>query len=189
MPTLTSTSEDTRVYECAVLYPYPISQKEEQDVLKEVEKHFSEVGAKQMSKDLWGRRGLAYPIKKSNEGCFVIYHYELDPSKLKELDISLRITHGVLRHMFVKPPKGYEVIKYSENYEAWLKEGKDDVGREEKEKEEELQKQVADKAKRQVRRAKEEKKESIEEKTAVPIEQKKLDEELEKLISDDELDI
>src|SRR5262245_49834306 len=120
MPTLTASSEDVRIYECAVLYPYPLTQKQEQDLLKEVEGYFEEAGAKLVAKDPWSQRGLAYGVKGFSEGCFVIYYYEMDPLKVKEVDHSLKINKNVLRHLFVKPPKNYQILKYSELYQTWL---------------------------------------------------------------------
>lgn len=187
MPTLTPSSEDVRVYEITVLYPSGINQKEEQEALKEVEDIFSDVEAKLIEKDAWGKRGLAYRIGGENEGSFVVYYFEMDPSKLKEVDEALRIIPNVLRHLIIKPPKGYQVIKFSKEYEQWLKTRETDVDKKKREKEEELQKKVTERAKRQAKRATEQKKDT--EETAAPIEKEKLTKELDKIISNDELDL
>jgi small subunit ribosomal protein S6 len=186
MPTLQATSEDTRIYECCVLYPFPFGQKEEMELLKEIEGSFEEAGAKQVAKDKWGQRGLAYTVGGFNEGNFVVYYYEMDPSKLKEIDTQLRIVKGVLRHMFVKPPKNYVVLKYSEVYEQWLKERENVDDRRSREREEKLKDQVARKAKRAVQRTEEQKKE----KKALPsLNEEALTEKLDKLIADDQVDL
>lgn len=173
------------MYEIAVLYPYPLSQKEEQQAQKDVEAIFSDVGGMQMVKDVWGRRGLAYPVEGRTEGSFIIYYYEMAPAKLKEVDHALRIAPGVLRHMIIKPPKGYIVVQYGELYEKWMKERENVEEVRKREREESLQKRVADKAKRQVKRADEEKKKVVEEKK--PMEKADISKELDKLISDDDL--
>jgi small subunit ribosomal protein S6 len=185
MPSLVPSSEDTRIYELCLLYPYPFGQKEENDLLKEVEGLFEEVGGKQVAKDKWGRRGLAYPIKGATEGNFVIYYYDLDPAQVKEIDRQLRIMKGVLRHMFVKPPKNYQILKYSEVYEEWLKNRESVEEVRARQKEEKVKEQVAKKAKRQVQKAADEKKAAA----AKPMQEDVLTEKLEKLISDDTLDI
>lgn len=189
MATLTPTSEDTRIYEIAILYGHPISQKEEQELLKAVEKLLDEAGANQIAKDTWGQRGLAYRIGGHYEGMYVVYHYEMDPSKLKEVEQQLRITPGVLRHLIVKPPKGYEVVKYSEKYEQWLKDREHEEVVKKEEKEEALKRKVVEKAKRQVKKAEKKEEKEVEAAPAPKIEEGKLSEELEKLISDEDLDI
>lgn len=187
MPELTETSEDVRVYEFCVLYPANLSQKEESALQKDIENTIEEQGGKQVAKDVWGKRGLAYRIKGHDEGIYIVYHYELEPSKILEIDESLRITPNLLRHIVVKPPKGYEIVKFSESYSTWLKERETEEERKKKEKEARLAKQVADKAKRQVKRAAKAVKEETAEKPET--DKKKISEELDKLISDDDLDI
>lgn len=190
MPTLdnTATEEDTRTYEFCVLYPSNLNQKEEAGLLKEVEKIIEEQGGKQISKDAWGKRGLAYKIKGNTEGNFVVYYYQLDPTVLKEIDVSLRILPNLLRHIIVKPPKGYEITKFSEGYETWLKDREGEEDRKKKEQEEKLAKRIADKAKRQVKRVAAKKEEEAPE-DKPKADKKKISEQLDKLISDDDLDI
>jgi small subunit ribosomal protein S6 len=189
MPTLQATSEDTRVYECCILYPYPIGQKEENDLLKEIEGLFAEAGGKQVAKDKWGRRGLAYPVNGATEGNYIIYYYEMEPAKVAEIDTQLRIMKNVHRHLFVKPPKHYQIIQYSAAYEQWLKERESVDEKRSREREEKLKDVVARKAKRQVQRAEEVKKEHKEQKPAAPMSGEALSQKLDKLVSDDSVEI
>jgi small subunit ribosomal protein S6 len=174
-----------RIYEIAVLLPYPMAQKEEHQTIKEIETIFKEAGAREVSKDVWGRRGLAYDIKGSEEGNFIVYHQEIDPVKIREIDTALRIVPGVLRHIVVTPPKGYRIVKYSESYEQWLKERESASEKSKREREEEIQQNIADKAKRQVKREKTAKAEAPVEAVSKEEISKKLD----KLISDDSIEI
>lgn len=181
MPSLEPSSEDVRIYECTVLYPV-LSQKEEQQLLKEIEALFTDAGAREVAKDLWGRRGLAYPIKGQMEGHVVVYYWELDPLKVKEIDQALKIMKNVLRHMFVKPPKHYQVVKFSELYVQWLKE-RETVGQKKtREKEEMVKERLAKKVQAQAKRAAPKK---TVEKSAGPLVEEELTEKLDKLISDD----
>ena len=178
---------EARLYEICVLYPYPMNQKEEGQLLKAVEAIFSEAGAKLMEKDVWGRRGLAYPIKGSTEGSVIMYYYEANPLAMREVDEALRIVPGVLRHLIVKPPKGYQIVKFSQTYEQWMKQRETVDEQRERQKEEALKEKVVAKAKRQVKKVDVLKKEETMEKPAMSDE--KLTEELEKIISDDQLDL
>lgn len=181
---------DSRLYECAVLYPYSLTQKEEQDIVREIEGLFAEAGAKLVAKDAWGRRGVAYAIKGFKEVNVIIYHYDLDPAKVRELDQQLRIHKGVLRHLFVKPPKGYQILKWSELYEKWMKERESVEQIRARERETKLQEQVARKAQQKAKDAViERKKTKPAEAAAAPLREDLLTEKLEKLISDDTLDI
>jgi len=50
----------------------------------------------------WGRRKLAYPIKRFMEGNYVMTKFKSDAKLIKELDASLRLSEEVLRHLIVK---------------------------------------------------------------------------------------
>ena len=38
--------------------------------------------------DVWGKKHLAYPINKINEGYFIVYEFETNPSEIKSLNPS-----------------------------------------------------------------------------------------------------
>ena len=50
----------------------------------------------------WGRRRLAYPIKRHTEGHYVLTHFVLDPQLTSELSTELQVSEEVLKHMIVK---------------------------------------------------------------------------------------
>ena len=50
----------------------------------------------------WGRRRLAYPIKRHMEGNYVVSQIKLDPSQISDLESSLRFSEDVIRHLIIK---------------------------------------------------------------------------------------
>lgn len=52
----------------------------------------------------WGKRKLAYPIGKKEQGIYVILRYETEPDRLAELERLARIDEQVLRHLTVVDP-------------------------------------------------------------------------------------
>lgn len=178
---------EPRLYEFAVLYPTDLGQKEEQDLVKSIEEIFAEAGGKQVMKDVWGRRGLAFPVAGHTEGKFIIYYYEIDPSRVKEISQALKILKNLLRHLVLKPPKGYQITKWSERYEQWLKDRERQEEVREREKEERLQEQIARKARRQAERDAATRKKTEEPRPALA--EGEITEQIEKLISDDQIDI
>ncbi len=55
----------------------------------------------------WGKRSLAYPIKKRETGYYVIANFEADPKSLPEFERAIRLDDGVLRYLVVlndEPP-------------------------------------------------------------------------------------
>jgi small subunit ribosomal protein S6 len=58
-----------------------------------------EVGAM----DVWGRRRLAYDIKKKSEGIYAILNVTCSPSAVSELDRQLGLNESVLRTKVMRP--------------------------------------------------------------------------------------
>jgi small subunit ribosomal protein S6 len=52
--------------------------------------------------DVWGRRRLAYPIRKQGEGQYVLMQAQLSPAATRELERNLRLTEQVIRFQLVR---------------------------------------------------------------------------------------
>lgn len=50
----------------------------------------------------WGRRRLAYPIGRFEEGTYVLTRFKSKPAENKELEANLKISEDVLRHLLIK---------------------------------------------------------------------------------------
>jgi len=50
----------------------------------------------------WGKRKLAYPMKKQTEGYYVLVNFESNPANITELERNYRITDEVIKFIVVK---------------------------------------------------------------------------------------
>ena len=53
--------------------------------------------------DIWGRRRLAYEIKKKSEGIYAVVDMTATPEIAKELDRQLNLNEAVLRTKLIRP--------------------------------------------------------------------------------------
>ena len=53
--------------------------------------------------DLWGRRRLAYEIKKNAEGIYAVISLNAEPATVKEFDRQLTLNESVLRTKVMRP--------------------------------------------------------------------------------------
>ncbi len=53
--------------------------------------------------DVWGRRRLAYEIKKKTEGIYAVIDLQSTPAAVAELDRQLRLNESVLRTKVIRP--------------------------------------------------------------------------------------
>ncbi|MCQ4042126.1 30S ribosomal protein S6 [Streptantibioticus rubrisoli] len=60
-------------------------------------------GGKVEKVDTWGRRRLAYEIKKKPEGIYSVLDINAEPSVVKELDRQLNLNESVLRTKVLRP--------------------------------------------------------------------------------------
>jgi small subunit ribosomal protein S6 len=184
MITLTPTTDTVRIYECAVLVPASLSDKEYSATLKNIEELFVEKGAKLLHKDDWGRMGLAYRIKGNAEGRYVIYYYEIAPGHIREISRGVQLEKGVLRHMLITMPDRYEVQDWAAHFASWKDEKKSRAAKQVEKKEEELKKKIVQRA---ARKTVEPPVAPAEKKEGEVVERKELEKKIGELISDEDL--
>lgn len=89
-------------YEIAILYD-PDLEIDLEQATKRVEKIFTDNGAKITNTDNWGKRKLAYPIKKNESAVYVIYTLDIPAQSVRKIETTLNITDEVIRFLIVKP--------------------------------------------------------------------------------------
>jgi small subunit ribosomal protein S6 len=55
------------------------------------------------SVDVWGRRRMAYEIKKNQEGIYAVVTLNAEPDSVKELDRQLTLNESILRTKVLRP--------------------------------------------------------------------------------------
>ncbi|MBX3049422.1 MAG: 30S ribosomal protein S6 [Anaerolineales bacterium] len=68
---------------------------------KQVEGWIKDGKGKIEKSDIWGKRKLAYQIKKQSEGQYVLLRTEMDPSLCATLEQQFRLQESVLRFIIV----------------------------------------------------------------------------------------
>jgi small subunit ribosomal protein S6 len=89
-------------YEIAVLY-HPSLEVDLSKAEDRVLKIFSDNGGKVEATDKWGKRKLAYPIKKNEHAIYVFYTVELNGGSVAKVESTLNITDEVIRFLITKP--------------------------------------------------------------------------------------
>jgi small subunit ribosomal protein S6 len=90
-----------RTYEVLFILSPQVTEEEATALIAEFKRIAESTGATLKSEDPWGRRRLAYPIQKFNEGIYHLFVFESGAS-LAELDRRMKNSDRVLRHMIVR---------------------------------------------------------------------------------------
>jgi small subunit ribosomal protein S6 len=89
-------------YEVAVLY-HPDLEIDLEKATSRVEKIFTDNGGEIKNTDNWGKRKLAYPIKKNEHAVYVFYTVEFPAQNVRKVESVLNITDEVIRFMITRP--------------------------------------------------------------------------------------
>lgn len=91
-----------RPYELVVVISPEVQEEGVTQMNERVGKYITDLGGEIETQNLWGKRRLAYPIKRFIEGTYVLTHFQLDPALSSNLEASLRVNEEVLRHILIR---------------------------------------------------------------------------------------
>ena len=89
-------------YELVFIISPKVTDEEVPDAVNRVSELINKVGGSVNETNQWGRRKLAYPIKRFTEGNYVLAQLELEPPLTRELETNLRLSAEVLRHLLIR---------------------------------------------------------------------------------------
>ena len=92
-----------RAYEVMVILDPSL---EERTVEPSLDKYLNVIrkdGGSVENVDVWGRRRLAYEIKKNAEGIYAVIKLTAEPATVKEFDRQLTLNESILRTKVMRP--------------------------------------------------------------------------------------
>lgn len=92
-------------YELMVIYSPNLTEDEQRQQFSQVEELLKHENARINLVDHWGKRKLAYLVKKQRQGIYDWFYFELDPSRISEIDRKLKMSEVILRFMIIKMEK------------------------------------------------------------------------------------
>lgn len=88
-------------YELMYILSSAVSDNDVPAVSSEVDKFLTDNGGALLSQEMLGKKKLAYPIKKTRNGFYVLETFNLEGSKLTALDNKLRSMEPIIRYLVV----------------------------------------------------------------------------------------
>lgn len=93
--------------------------------IKKIEKIVKDAGGEIAKQDNWGKRKLAYPIKKQEFGVYIYWEVDMPAEGPAVVDKNLNITTEVLRHLLVKYVEAPEQPEVAEEESKDKEEGEE----------------------------------------------------------------
>lgn len=90
-----------REYELTMVVHPELDENAFNEAVNRVKSWIGEGGGEVVKVDLWGKRKLAYPIRKLNEGQYVMMQVNMPAALVTTLERNLRFLEPVLRYLVV----------------------------------------------------------------------------------------
>lgn len=91
-----------RKYETVIILKPDLLEEDSQKVREKAISIIRRQGGYEITWQDWGKRKLAYPIKKISKGNYVYFRYLSNGDAVKELEQQMRVSDEVLRYLTVK---------------------------------------------------------------------------------------
>ena len=92
-----------RAYEVMVILDPSLDERTIEPSLDKYLNVIRKDGGSIESLDVWGRRRMAYEIKKNQEGIYAVVNLTAEPASVKELDRQLTLNESILRTKVIRP--------------------------------------------------------------------------------------
>lgn len=89
-------------YEMMVIVHPDVDEDGMLAVQEQISQWISNQGGEVLKVDVWGRRKLAYPIRKQLEGSYVVMDMRIPGANLLELERNLKLHERILRYLIVR---------------------------------------------------------------------------------------
>lgn len=100
-----------RTYELVAIFDPTAENEIREERIKALEKILEERTTLSKPKEVWGRRRLAYPIKKKNEGIYILWTFEAEPAIIDVINNHIFYEELIIRKLIVVVDKKQSITK------------------------------------------------------------------------------
>jgi small subunit ribosomal protein S6 len=92
-----------RKYEVVVIIDPEVDDRQVNGLLEKPLAGLTKAGGSVDQIDVWGRRKLAYDIRKKSEGIYAVINVTAEPAVVKELDRQFTLNERIMRTKVIRP--------------------------------------------------------------------------------------
>ncbi len=97
-----------RTYELVMVLDPTLEEEQVEAIVGQVRAFVEGRDGEVLKVDRWGRRRLAYPIKRHRDGIYVLTQFRLDSGQANQLNRQLDLSEQVIRHLLVRADEDEE---------------------------------------------------------------------------------
>lgn len=118
-----------KVYECAVLINAALEDEQIDTIINRIKETISGNDGEIREIENWGRKRLAYMVKKSKIGYYAIFRFDALPDLISKLERFFQLDENILRYLSVNLNKdALEQIERDKSKATELEKGVEDIG-------------------------------------------------------------
>lgn len=91
-----------RSYELVLIARPDLDEEANKAIVEKAKSVVTAQGGQVEKEDIWGKRRLAYEIKRHKDGFYALLTFKGEPAVEQELDRVLRLSDDVIRHLIVR---------------------------------------------------------------------------------------
>jgi len=91
-----------RIYEIMFIVRPDVPEEDLDKLIAQFEGIVTSTGGKVQKAEKWGRRRLAYEVKRCREGQYILFTIECDPPTVKEFERRLKVADPVVKFLTVR---------------------------------------------------------------------------------------
>src|SRR4030043_678944 len=91
-----------RKYETIFILDPDLEEEQTQSTIEKVKGIITQTNGEILKVEDWGKRKLAYPVKKKDKGHYILIHFFGPPALLSELERNFRVMDAVIKFQSVR---------------------------------------------------------------------------------------
>lgn len=98
-------------YELMVILNPELSEEETEGTLQRLQDIIREGEGEVSNLDKWGKRRLAYEVKKFREGYYAVLNFKAAPVVAAELERIIKITDNIIRYLLIRDERAEQEVE------------------------------------------------------------------------------
>ncbi|MFV1951442.1 MAG: 30S ribosomal protein S6 [Nitrospinota bacterium] len=90
------------LYESVIIFKPELSDNDIETSLRKIEGMISKDNGKIINIERWGKKRLAYHVKKNRQGTYILIQHESEPKTLLELRNAYQLIEDILRYQVIR---------------------------------------------------------------------------------------
>ncbi|TSA26849.1 MAG: 30S ribosomal protein S6 [Ignavibacteriales bacterium] len=94
-----------RIYESVVIINATLEDEQVEATISRMQETITTHGGELIDLDKWGRKRLAYPIKKAKSGYYVVFRFSATTDLVATLERNYRLDENIIRYLTIQLDK------------------------------------------------------------------------------------